>query len=179
MRARVLSWAKPERFVTLTNAPDDWQRLRQKVRKLALNLRADGYSCEWAWTVEQGAKTGMRHVHLLQHGNFVPQATLQDRWGAITHITAIRGARRATGYAMKEATRVAAYALKESRADFLAHLDRNGGRPCHHSRGYLHGKRTRDVEAILRGANGDLHWFLVDCTESEAEVRARAAVILG
>lgn len=172
----MLAWAKPQRFVTLTNAPDDWQALRLKVRRLAMNLRGDGYSCEWAWTVEQGSKTGMRHVHLLQHGAFVPQRELQERWGAIAHITAIRGAKRATNYAMKEAQRVAAYALKESRDAFDAHLDRNGGRPCHLSRGYLHGKRTREVEQLL-SPGGDLTWFLVQAWESDDEVRARAAAL--
>lgn len=164
--------------MTLTNAPDDWQALRQKVRKLALNLRGEGYRCEWAWTVERGASTGMKHVHLLQHGSYVPQRRLQDAWGAIVHITAIRGATGASRYALKEARRVTAYALKESRAGFEAHLELNGGRAYHLSRAYLRGKRTREVEKLLASGGADLHWFLVQAHEPVDLVRARAASIV-
>lgn len=173
----MLAWAKPERFVTLTNAPESWQGLRQKVRKLALNLRGEGYRCEWAWTVERGSANGMKHVHLLQHGSYVPQKRLQDLWGAIVHIEAIRGATGASRYALKEARRVTAYALKESRASFEAHLELNGGRAYHLSRSYLRGKRTREVEKLLASSGADLHWFLVQAHEPVDLVRARAASI--
>lgn len=173
----MLAWAKPTRFVTLTQAPDGWQALRMKVRRLAHELRHDGYRVQWAWTVEQGSKTGMRHVHLLQHGDFIPQGVLQEAWGHIVHIEAIKGGRGAAAYAMKEAARVSAYAMKESRADFLAHLDRNGGRACHLSRGYLRGLRTREVEALLWPPDPGLTWFLVPASESEGNVRALAAAV--
>lgn len=161
MRARVMAWAEPERFVTLTLAPDEWQALRQKVRKLKLTLGKAGYPTEWAWTVEQGKRTGMRHVHCLQHGRYIPQRTLADAWGARVDIRRIGQASGAGVYAMKEALRVAGYAMKGGHDAMLAHLERNGGRGCHLSRGYLRGKTTAEVEALLRPTDPDLSWVLV------------------
>lgn len=172
-RAAVLAWAAPARFVTLTQAPDNWQALRARLRKLTLKVRAEGYACEWAWTVEQGTQTGMRHIHALQHGDYIPQRTLERLWSRRVDIRAIRGRAGAAAYAMKEAGRVAGYAMKGSHGDLLAHLDRNGGRGCHYTRAYLHGRRLREVEAILWPSQPDLTWVLVDCHESTAEVVAR------
>lgn len=159
-RTAVLAWAKPERFATLTDAPDDWQSLRQKMRTLALNIRKQGYVCQWAWTVEVGSKTGMRHVHALQHGQFIPQRKLQDLWGHIVHIERITSPRGAALYSMKEARRVAGYATKNTRQHLLTHLDNNGGRVAHMSRGYLHGLRTREVEKLLWPNQHELTWVL-------------------
>jgi hypothetical protein len=160
-RARVLAWANPTRFVTLTCAPDDWQALRAKVRKLTMRLRAEGYRVEWAWTVERGSKTGMKHVHALQHGDFIPQRTLQSMWGPITHIERVRGSEGAATYAMKEASRVAGYTMKGSRSNLHEHLALNGGRAYHMSRGYLRGHRTRDVERIVDGVDVRLTWITI------------------
>lgn len=173
----MLAWAKPERFATFTNAPEDWQALRQKQRTLTLKLRREGYSWESAWTVERGSKTGMKHVHALQHGSFVPQKLLQEAWGAIVHIEAIRGARGVANYALKEASRVAGYAVKGTTAQLAEHLALNGGRGCHYSRGYLHGKRLREVEGWLWPGQPELTWIVVDCHESQADVAARCAAI--
>lgn len=162
-KALIVSWAKPQRFVTLTNAPDDWQALRQKVRTLAMQVRRAGYVWETAWSVERGKKTGMKHVHLLQHGSYVPQATLQDLWGWIVDIRAIKNPRGAVKYALKEAERTTKYALKGTK-DFRNHLQLNGGRVVHLSRKYLHGMRSDDVLALLRtgGTPGPAHvWAVV------------------
>lgn len=161
----MLAWASPERFVTLTQAPDEWQPLRQKVRKLALALRAEGYAVEWAWTVEAGAKTGMRHVHLLQHGDYIPQRTLARMWGRRVDVRKIGEASGAAGYAMKEASRVAGYAMKNGRTDLARHLALNGGRGCHLSRRYLRGYRVRDVEALISPALDVYSWVLVPAVE--------------
>lgn len=171
----MLAWAQPQRFLTLTNAPEDWQKLRQKLRHLTVKLRADGYPTQMAWTVERGSKTGMRHVHALQHGAYVPQRLLQDRWGAITHIEAIKGSRAAAGYAMKEAMRVSGYAVKGAVTDHLRHLELNGGRGCHYTRGYLHGRRLRDVEKMLNPSQEGLTWVLVANGTYDDEVRAAFA----
>lgn len=147
-KAAVISWAKPERFVTLTLAPDRWQSMRQKIRRLTMQIRRAGYQWEVAWTVEKGKKTGMIHVHQLQHGSYVPQQWLQEKWGAIVDIRAITYDKGAADYVLKEAERVTKYSLKGT-ADFAAHLDLNGGRAVHMSRRYLHGLRTADVLAAI------------------------------
>ncbi len=105
----------------------------------------------------------MRHVHALQHDNYVPQAKLQKRWGRIADIRAIRGVREATAYAMKEAVQVSGYAMKGA-GDLDAHLDLNGGRGCHVSRGYLRGETQASVLELLQRERSEgevLTWVLV------------------
>lgn len=158
--------------MTLTQAPDDWQALRQRVRTLTMRLRRDGYRTEWAWTVEHGSKSGMVHVHALQHGSYVPQRALEALWGRRVDIRAIKGSQRVVNYAMKEAQRVAGYSLKGTHQDLLTHLERNGGRACHYSRGYLRGERLRDVEAKLWPGQEGLTWIVVSNGTYDHEVPA-------
>lgn len=126
-----------------------------------MNVRRAGYRVEWAWTVERGDNTGMIHVHALQHGEFIPQAELQAMWGAIVDIRRVRGRVGAANYAMKEAAMVAGYAMKNGVAALDEHLDLNGGRGMHMSRGYLRGLRTREVEKLLWPTDPALDWILV------------------
>lgn len=181
----VMAWGAAQtraRFVTLTLAPENWQQRRQKVRDLRRLLRRRGFRWEFAWSTELGSETGMVHVHGLQHGDYVPQAVLQDVWGAIVDIRAVRTPRGAAGYALKEAARVAGYAMKGSRVDvrsvestppadladsggkedpLRAHLDLNGGRAAHWSRGYLHGQDKRGALAAVRSSGREgLTWRL-------------------
>lgn len=175
----MLAWAEPQRFVTLTQAPAEWQALRQRVRKLCLRARNDGYRVEWAWTVEKGSQTGMIHVHALQHGDYIPQRRLQDLWGRRVDIRAIKTATGAALYSLKEAQRVAGYATKGARSNLVEHLALNGGRGYHISRGYLRGKSTREVERIVRPVDPNLTWMTVPCTLSLEEGRAMAASGVG
>lgn len=163
--------------MTLTQAPEGWQATRQRVRRLTMRLNAEGYTCQWAWTVERGSNTGMKHVHLLQHGDYIPQRLLQDRWGHRVDIRKIRSAKIAANYASKEAMLVVGYSMKGTQQALLHHLDLNGGRAHHMSRNYLRGHRTRDVERMLWPMQEKLTWMLVPCTESDAEVRARCAAM--
>lgn len=161
-KLRVISWARPERFLTLTQAPEVWPALRQKVRTLKHELVKRGYSCEWAWCVERGPKTGMIHVHALQHGSYVPQAELQRLWGRIVHISAIHHGRGAETYALKGAAD--RYALKGATGapDALTeHLNLNGGRGVHFSRGFLRGLTTDQVLELLRSREEQFTWVLV------------------
>lgn len=160
-KAAVIAWAEPERFVTLTNAPAGWQSLRKKVRALRHSLAQDGYPSEWAWTVELGKKTGMKHVHLLQHGEYVPQRKLQREWGAIVHIMRVTEAKGGAAYAMKEAMKLAGYVTKGTHEDLLNHLALNGGRGVHLSRRYLHGERSDDVWRKLHPPDDSHEWALV------------------
>lgn len=158
---KVVEWAQPERFITLTQAPAEWAALRAKMRKLSWRLRQEGYDVEWAWCVERGGRTGMKHVHALQHGGFIPQRLLQDRWGSIVHISAVRHGSAPAKYALKGAA--SKYALKgaQTATGLSVHLDLNGGRGVHLSRSYLHGKTTAEVEALLNPTDPDLTWVLV------------------
>lgn len=144
----------PERFVTFTLAPDDWQKRRQKMRDLRRALRRDGIEWELAWTCEL-TKTDLVHVHGLQKGDYVPQRHLQQRWGAIVDIRKIRSARGAASYAMKEARKVAGYTGKGAQLDLEGHLDLNGNRLMHFTRGYLGGDTQEAVRRTLVHTEGD------------------------
>ena len=156
----------PERFATLTRAPQDWDKLRQKMRNLPRYLARrgfDGWEC--AWTVET-TKAGVPHVHALQKGPYVPQRELQACWGSIVDIRAVKrpkDAQRATAYAFKEARRVAGYTTKgaSSSGGVRSHLQLNGGRLVHVSRGYLGGWTQEQTWDEIQGARQDTGWRLV------------------
>jgi hypothetical protein len=133
-----------------------------KLRDLRRCLIGEDYQWELAWTVEL-TKKGVPHVHALQHGSFVPKKELDRHWGAITDLKQIEGVKGAAGYAMKQACRVSGYAMKGAR-ELEAHLDLNGGRGMHLTRGYLRGQTTADVlKQMQRDRNGgnDLRWVLI------------------
>jgi hypothetical protein len=176
--AAVMTWALRQavepsraRFFTLTLADQDWPALRLKVRQGRRILVGEGYDWETGWAREAGQKTGMLHVHGVQHGRHkVPQDRLQDLWGARVDIRAVRGLRDRSGaaaYTVKEAQRVAGYTVKGATTSASAledHLALNGGRPAHWSRGFLHGKTKREALSALRAelAGGEsLTWRLV------------------
>lgn len=155
--AAVATWAlrqvKRARFMTLTLAPETHQQRRKKIRVAAQDLRAAGYRNEWAWAVEQGTKTGMTHVHLLQHGSYIPQRMLEAVWGARVDVRAV-GQGSVARYVTKDALRVAGYVVKGGTASLPSsglddYLDLNGGRAMHWSRGFLHGKTKREALGLL------------------------------
>jgi hypothetical protein len=178
-KAAVMAWARPERFVTLTLAPGDWQACRLRVGHLLEDVRGDGFNWQMAWTVERGTvREDLHHIHGVQHGDYVPQRELQRRWGARVDIRAIKGARKAVGYAMKEALAVVGYSLKGGR-DLEQHLDLNGGRGVHMTRGYLHGRRTDEVLEELRWRVGgrEYTWVVVHRNSELVGVRRHAQEI--
>ncbi len=157
--------APRRRLVTLTGLPADFQLARGQVRGFARRLRVDGYAWEWAWAIEANPRGTGWHAHGVQHGDYVNQAHLQDRWGG--RIVDVRALKQpgAGVYAVKEALRVAGYVTKGAAGEMLPeHLARNGGRAVHWSRGYLHGRTKREALAELRAelADGEvLTWALV------------------
>jgi hypothetical protein len=154
----------PKRYAVLSQFPLDWQKGRQKMRDLPRLLEKRGYRWDQTWTVEVNpAGTGL-HVNVLQKGSYVPQGELQDVWGAIVHIQAIKsrkGAQKVGTYALKEAQTVAGYAVKDAAQHTAQHLDVNGGRLIHCSRGYLGGMTQKDVWSDIRGPHVDAGWRMV------------------
>ena len=156
------------RFVTLTQAPEDWQQRRQKMRDLRRLLARRGFQWECAWATEKGSRTGMVHVHGLQHGSYVPQRVLQEVWVARVDIRKVQTGGVAR-YVTKEALKVAGYTVKAGTASTTVDgmhdfLDLNGGRPMHWTRGYLHGLSKREALQALRRelatTEGELTWHL-------------------
>ena len=167
-------------MLTLTNCPDDWQTLRGQVRDMRRRMVKAGLACEWIWTVERGAKTGMKHVHLIQRGAYLPQAHLQSLWGErIVHIMAVHDAAK---YISKSAGMVAGYISKGASGGnpgLATHLGLNGGRLHHWSRGFFEGRSIREAVAASHGASRDEQWITVFAPgqlRDEVLARGRAAV---
>jgi len=124
------------RFVTLTLAPEDWQVVRQRMKDLARYLRRRGIAVRWLWVVEEGDKTGMKHVHAVQWGSFIPWRDLLGWWGARVQIEA---ADAAVGYLGKNVIRYVGKGIDGDRDSIEAHMNLNGGRAAHWSRGFFNG----------------------------------------
>lgn len=128
----------PERLVTLTLAPPDFQRARVQVNDFVRRIRAAGYRWWWYWVIEENPKGTGHHIHGLQHGDYVPQRFLQSAWGdRIVHITRIRVEVEAARYVLKGAERASSYLSKGAVGQYEGHLRRNGYRCAHWSRGYM------------------------------------------
>ena len=166
-KAALMTWAARRvdrrRLVTLTALPAndgrlDWQRARGQVRDWLYRVRADHPGFEMGWAIEQNPRATGFHAHGVQHGPYVPQGVLQERWGGrIVDIRALR--RPADGvYAVKDAVRVAGYTVKngtESFAGLDEHLRINGHRAAHFTRGFLHGLTSREALAAIALEQGD------------------------
>lgn len=134
---RALEGIDRTRFITLTQAPEGWEPTRQAVRTWLQHLRRDGYDMHVLWVVEKGEQSGMKHVHAVQWGDFVPKAVLDESW---PHgFNEIEGARAATDYLAKGVLRYVAKGLDGDGESIEAHMNLNGGRAAHWSRQFFAG----------------------------------------
>lgn len=124
------------RFITLTLAPDEWQAVRGRMRDLARYLRRRGVEVRWLWVVEVGSKNGMKHVHAVQWGDFIPWRDLLGWWGARVNI---QSADAALGYLGKNVIGYLGKGIDGDREAIEAHMNLNGGRAAHWSRGFFNG----------------------------------------
>lgn len=124
------------RFVTLTLAPEEWQDLRKRMKDLVQFLRSRNIRVNWLWVVEEGSDTGMKHVHCVQWGDFIPWRDLLGWWGARVQIEA---ADAAIGYLGKNVIRYLGKGLDGDREGIEDHMNLNGGRAAHWTRGFFNG----------------------------------------
>lgn len=87
----------PERMITLTNIPHDKTRAYLGFQHLVRDIRHEGMRFEYARFLEVGHKTGMKHFHLAQRGDFIPVRWLSHHaaangLGKIVHAEACYGA---------------------------------------------------------------------------------------
>jgi len=173
-----LRQADRRRLVTLTLLPADFQEARHQVRDWVYRVRRSGCAWEWSWAIEENPRGTGYHAHGVQHGGYLDQAHGERLWGGrVMDIRALKTP-GAGVYAVKEALRVTGYTMKgatSSSEALRAHLDRNGGRVAHWSRGFLHGLTKRDVLSRVReelaGEKERLTWVLVPAGAS-APLRA-------
>jgi hypothetical protein len=123
--------------VTLTQAPEGWQATRAAMRDWNRALREQGKRNETLWVVEQGEETGMKHVHAVQWGDFIPKHMLDESWPYGWN--EIEGARAATDYLAKGVVRYVAKGLDQGGEALEAHMNLNGGRAAHWSRSFFGG----------------------------------------
>jgi hypothetical protein len=134
---RALDGMEHVRFITLTRAPEGWEQTRQAVRTWLQHLRREGYAMHVLWVVEKGSETGMKHVHAVQWGDYVPKDVLSASWPHGS--TQIQGARAATDYLAKGVVRYVAKGLDEGEETLVEHMNLNGGRAAHWSREFFAG----------------------------------------
>jgi hypothetical protein len=129
------------RFITLTLAPEGWQETRAAVWRWLERLRRAGYRMHVLWVVEQGDETGMKHIHAVQWGDYIPKEVLSASWPYGS--TQIEGARAATNYLAKGVVRYVAKGIDGDGASIETHMNLNGGRAAHWSREFF-GGMSRD-----------------------------------
>lgn len=134
---RALEPIEHVRFITGTRLPEGWEPTRQAVRTWLQNLRRQGYEMNVLWVVERGDDTGMKHFHAVQHGDFIPKNVLDESWPYGWN--EIEGARAATDYLGKGVIRYVGKNLDGNGEDIEAHMNLNGGRAAHWSRGFFGG----------------------------------------
>lgn len=134
---RALEEVDRTRFITLTQAPGGWEDTRHAMKMWMKNLRRHDYVMRALWVVEEGSQTGMKHVHAVQWGDYVPKEVLSESW---PHgFTQIEGARAATNYLSKGVVRYVAKGLDGDGESIEAHMNLNGGRAAHWTRDFFAG----------------------------------------
>jgi transcription elongation factor len=132
------------------------------MRDLTRWARALGLGWNVMWTTESNPRLTGCHIHAVQWGSFVAQDVLQDRWGAIVDIRAIKSdTATVANYVAKGAFAASQYLSKATGDDYPTWLALNGGRGLHWSRGYFHGLTAKEaVKAASRaaGLEGDTVW---------------------
>lgn len=130
------------RFITLTQVPEGWEETRQAMRHFTRFHRRRGRDMNLMYVIEKGAETGMKHAHLVQWGDYLPKAEVSESW-PYGH-TQIEAARAATDYLAKGVLRYVAKGLDGNGEDIEEHMNLNGGRAAHWSKGFFAGE-SRDA----------------------------------
>lgn len=125
------------RFITLTRAPEGWQATRTAMWRWLQHLRRQGYAMHVLWVVEVG-EGGMKHVHVIQWGDFIPIRALELSWPHGS--TRIEAAQAAVDYLAKGVVRYVAKGLDGDQEAIEDHMNLNGGRAAHWSREFFAGE---------------------------------------
>jgi hypothetical protein len=143
--------------LTLTRVPEDWQHAREQIKDYVRRVRRS-YKIEMAWAIERNPKETGYHAHAITWGEWMSNQHLQRMWGG-RFIDIRRMRRNKYGYLTKAAA-VCGYVVK----GFRQHLQVNGGRPIHMTRGYLHGLTSQQARGLWKSEG---EWHLEVATSRE------------
>lgn len=137
-------------MVRFSKLPENHQDRRHAIKMVLRSIRRAGYEWEWAHHVERNPAGTGYHLHGFQHGDYVPQAELQDAceraglgYPDIRKFT-LRG--ETAAYGVKSVK----YGMKSDDLEDFLHL--NGGRMVHATRAFWRqgSERLTMHEAIER-----------------------------
>jgi len=147
-KVRLMVWALARetwiRHWTFTLCPTEWQHCRNQIKDFLFRLREHG-KIEGAWAKEQNPKLTGYHIHMMTHGVFLDHWRVQEMWGG-RHCWVSPLSTKDVGYVAKM-YRLCGYMTKET--NMHRHLDLNGGRAVHFTRGFLRGWTSREVQRYL------------------------------
>lgn len=160
-RVRVMAWSLGRvhhvRHITLTRVPERWQKARMQLRDLWRRVRK-AYRVECGWSIEENPRETGYHAHAMSWGEYIPHHRLMEMWGGrICYLN--RMDTRKDDYLTK-CLHIAGYLSK----NIATHLELNGGRALHMTRGFLHGRTSRQV---LQELSTGRSWHLEHATPDE------------
>lgn len=139
---------KRARFITLTTSEPlgDWRDWRFALQNFRRNLDRHGVAGEMLYVRENGSQTGMEHVHIVQTGpRKIPMNVLDSAWPYGS--TNIQAAREATDYLGKQVLRYVGKGA-DARETIEEHMNLNGGRAAHWTRGFFWGIGRDDFAKV-------------------------------
>ncbi len=174
---KAVEMARAERFLTFTEAGEDWQTIRARMNRIGGDLR-QLRGCAWnvVYFVEPNARRGQHHVHGLQWGPFTDEERLSEvassrGMGKRVQVEPVESVGAATGYGMKMARRFHPEVGPDAEA-LRRYLDANGGRLIHASRGFWRdssGRRLGGIREAISATRGTVRGRWVLLPEEEAD----------
>lgn len=163
--AEAIAAAHPTTFGRLSLMPESWEETRSQVRDLRRRLSNRYGSVEWAWVRHRNPQLTGYHVHFVGRLPWIPQRELQGMTGG--RIPWIQKAKQELGSAdyllgVRERHGASGYLLKRAaRPEFwLDHLELNGGRGVHWSRGFFGEDKVEDVLHAVRASHRSGNWYV-------------------
>lgn len=153
----IIEQAEPERFITLSRVGDTLVEVGRVMTVIARRLRRLGYHFEYLATFERHrvAANGY-HIHIIQTGDYIPQAVLSECLRSATHGRSwVVDIRRASGQVAGYVTKYVTKALTHD--EIGEKPDGSVARPnrIRYSKRFFKGATTKEIRAYLIGEMWD------------------------
>lgn len=186
-RAEAMARSHPEFLMTITQAPrEGWDRIRRGINKLLDRLRARHPNAEVVYVVENDPNgDDAPHIHGLVHsaptltGATLSEVAALTGFGPEVNLQRLPDFRRGTKAFESAASMCSRYMLKgvvyekvgtpQAAEGLRLHLEANGGRLEHHTRGFYRGPDGEPVsvrDAVSNTRPPDRGWTVVPNRES-------------